>query len=334
MKTFAAYTGEKARAYQSDNCTITYSIANEWSGNQQITVSITNDGEETLHNWAIMFDNSGEITNMWNAEVCRNEDESCVIRNNGYNYEIIPNATVEFGFMLQGEDLSLPEDISLCIRTVDSTASAEIAYEIQNNWGDGFIASVSVKNTSDKPLEAWKLMFNGNFDVSTIWNANLLYTEDGSFKVENDITTTPIPAGGEKVFSFQGVIASGETPVLSDFELTSIVIDTEHTQPEPPAETEEAPSDETNEPFTGDEPDPTTEETNETEEPVDPDPIEPDENTILCFGEYLSSVSKRSGKSLELKIRVTGYAFNGLKFEGWIDQSTQMIKSFHPVIDE
>ncbi len=87
-------------------------------------------------------------------------------------------------------------------------------------------------------------------------------------------------------------------------------------------------------PFTGDEPDPTTEETNETEEPVDPDPIEPDENTILCFCEYLSSVSKRSGKSPELKIRVTGYASNGLKFEGWIDQSTQMIKSFYPVIDE
>ena len=288
IETFAAYGGEKSRAYQSENCTITYSIANEWSGNQQISVSITNDGEETLRNWAVMFDNAGKITNIWNAEVCRNDGELCVIRNNGYNYEIIPNGTVEFGFMLQGEDLSLPEDISLCSRTADSTESAEISYEIQNNWGDGFIAAVTVKNTSEKPLEAWKLSFNGNFDISTIWNANLLYTDDGSFKVENDITTTPIPVGGEKVFSFQGVIASGETPVLSDFKLTSIVIDTERIQPVPPVETEEAPSHETTEPSTGDEPEPTTEETNETEEPVDPDPAERDENTILCFGEYLS----------------------------------------------
>ena len=288
IETFAAYGGEKSCAYQSDNCTITYNIANEWSGNQQITISITNDGEETLRNWAIMFDNSGRIANIWNADVCKNDGKLCVIRNNGYNYEIIPNATVEFGFMLQGEDLSLPEDISLCSRTADSTESAEISYEIQNNWGDGFIAAVTVKNTSEKPLEAWKLSFNGNFDISTIWNANLLYTDDGSFKVENDITTTPIPVGGEKVFSFQGVIASGETPVLSDFKLTSIVIETERTQPEPPVETEEAPSHETSEPSTGDEPDPATEETNETEEPVDPDPAEPDENTILCFGEYLS----------------------------------------------
>ncbi len=35
IETFAAYGGEKSRAYQSENCTITYSIANEWSGNQQ-----------------------------------------------------------------------------------------------------------------------------------------------------------------------------------------------------------------------------------------------------------------------------------------------------------
>ena len=183
------------------------------------------------------------------------------------------------------ERISLPEDISLCSRTADSTESAEISYEIQNNWGDGFIAAVTVKNTSEKPLEAWKLSFNGNFDISTIWNANLLYTDDCSFKFENDITTTPIPVGGEKVFSFQGIIASGETPAISDFKLISIVIYTERIQPEPPVETEEAPSHETSEPSTGDEPDPATEETNETEEPVDPDP---DENTILCFGEYLS----------------------------------------------
>ncbi len=297
METFAAYGGEKAHAYQSDNYTITYIITNEWSGNQQISVSITNDGEETLRNWAVMFDNVGEITNIWNAEVFRNDGELCVIRNNGYNYEIIPNATVEFGFMLQGEDLSLPEDIYLCSRTADSTQSAEITYEIQNNWGDGFIAAVTINNISDEPLEAWRLSFNGNFEISTIWNANQLYSEDGCFKVENDITTTPIAAGGEKTFSFQGAIASGETPVMSDFQLTSVIIDTERTQPDPPSETDEAPSGETTEPATEEitteeSPELTTEETTETGESGETaeteESSEPEEPTILCFGGYLA----------------------------------------------
>ena len=209
----------------------------------------------------------------------KNDGEMCVIRNNGYNYELIPNATVEFGFMQQGDTLSLPENISLCSKMEDSTASTEISYEIQNNWGEGFIAAVTIKNISNEPLEAWKLHLNGNFDISSIWNANLLYTEDDSFKVENDITTTPIAIGETKTFSFEGKIALGKEPVMSDFMLTSIVIDME-------AGSENSDSDETGE--TNETGDPSESgDTEETEEPDTPDqPVEPEEAMILCFGEY------------------------------------------------
>ena len=132
LETFAAYEGDKFHTYESAECTIVYNITNEWSGNQQVSVSITNNSEETLRNWAIQFDNTGTISNIWNASVLKNDGKLCVIRNNGYNYEIIPGATIEFGFMQQGECLSLPETVSLCSKTVDSTESAEISYEIQN----------------------------------------------------------------------------------------------------------------------------------------------------------------------------------------------------------
>lgn len=276
---FAAYEGDKAHTYESADFTIVYTITNEWTGNQQVSVSITNNSEETLRNWAIKFDNTGTISNIWNASVLKNDGELCVIRNNGYNYELIPDATVEFGFMQQGENLSLPENISLCSKTADSTASTEISYEIQNNWGEGFIAAVTIKNISNEPLEAWKLHFNGNFEICSIWNANLLYTEDDSFKVENDITTTPIAAGETKTFSFEGKIALGEEPVISDFMLTSIVINME-------AGSDNSDSDETVETSeTGESSE--SGDTEETEEPDTPDqPVEPEEAMILCFGEY------------------------------------------------
>ncbi len=278
LEPFAAYEGDKARTYESADCTITYSIANEWTGNQQVSVSITNNSEETLRNWAIKLGGTGTVTNIWNATVLKNDGELCVIRNNGYNYEIIPGETVEFGFMQQGEDLRLPENISICSRTADSSESAEISYEIQNNWGVGFIAAVTIKNVSDEPLEAWKLHFNGNFEIVTLWNGNLLHTDDSSFKVENDITTTPIGIGGTKTFSFEGRIAADEEPVMSDFVLTSIVIDVDEEQPdeiEETTETADTKEPETVEVSTTDtgetsETDETTEtsETTETEEPI------------------------------------------------------------------
>lgn len=275
-ETFAAYESDKVHTYESANCTIVYSITNEWSGNQQISVSITNNSEETLRNWAIKFDNTGTISNIWNAMVLENDGELCVIRNNGYNYELIPDATVEFGFMQQGENLFLPQNITLCSKTKDSTASTEISYEIQNNWGEGFIAAVTIKNISVEPLEAWKLHFNGNFEISSIWNANLLYTDDDSFRVENDITTTPIAAGEAKTFSFVGTIAPEEEPVLTDFMLTSTVIDVNAGSDDPgktEGSGESSESDKTDESGEGGE----TQEPNETEELV-----------ILCFGEYLA----------------------------------------------
>lgn len=259
--TFAAYGGELARAYEAGDCTVTYTVQNEWDGNRQISMTVTNNGSETLRNWALKFDNAGEIADIWNASVVRNTDGLCVIKNNGYNYEVIPNGSVEFGFQLRGDELALPESVAMCNKTVDSTESAEISYEIRDNWDDGFIAEVSVTNNSDVPLEAWRLAFDGNFEISNIWNVNKLYTENG-FLVENNVATVPIASGETKSFGFQGVIVSGETPELSDFVLTSIVVDLD------------------------------------SEPPVEPDkPVVPEntEHIIMCFGEYIEEE-----KSLEV----------------------------------
>lgn len=265
---FAAYTEDRAKAYESGDCTITYTIQNEWDNYRQIQMSVTNNGSEAVRNWALKFDGSGEITNIWNAEVCQNDREIIALRNKGYNYEIIPDGTVEFGFQIHGDDLWLPESVSLCNKTVDSTEDAEISYEIRDNWGDGFVAEVSITNNSDEPFEAWRLSFNGNFEITNLWNANKLYSENG-FLVENNVSTMPIAKGETKTFGFQGSIASGETPELSDFVLTSIVINTGSELPTEP------------------------------DKPVDPEnPDDPEnlaEHIIMCFGEYIEEE-----KSLEV----------------------------------
>ena len=210
---FASYPEEHTRSYETGNCTVTYTVQNEWDSYRQIEMSVTNNGEETLRNWALKLDCSGEVADIWNAEVCTDDGEIIVLRNCGYNYEIIPGNTVEFGFQLRGKDLKLPESVSLCNKTVDSTAGSEISYEITNNWDNGFIAEVSVTNNSDEPLESWRLAFNGNFEITNLWNANKLYSENG-FLVENNVSTIPIAKGETKKFGFQGSITPGEMQIL------------------------------------------------------------------------------------------------------------------------
>ena len=92
-----AYEADKARSFKDELCTIVYTITNEWTGSQQVSVSITNNSSETLRNWAIKFDCAGEITNVWNAEECKDDGKIIALRNSGYNYEIIPDGTAGFG---------------------------------------------------------------------------------------------------------------------------------------------------------------------------------------------------------------------------------------------
>lgn len=227
----AAYEDELVRTYESGGCAITYTVVNQWDGNRQISVSVKNKTEEAIRNWALKLDITGEIAEIWNASVYKIDGRLCVIKNNGYNYEIAPDGTVEFGFRIAGDGSDFPENISLCNKTADATESAEFLFEIQDQWDTGFVATVSVANTSDEALEAWRLSFNGNFEITNLWNANRLEAEQG-FLVENDVTTTPIAKGETKAFGFQGEIASGEAPAVSDFVLTSVVIDTEAEQPD------------------------------------------------------------------------------------------------------
>lgn len=113
VQVFASYPEEHTRSYETGNCTVTYTVQNEWDSYRQIEMSVTNNGEETLRNWALKLDCSGEVADIWNAEVCTDDGEIIVLRNCGYNYEIIPGNTVEFGFQVRGDDLELPESVSL-----------------------------------------------------------------------------------------------------------------------------------------------------------------------------------------------------------------------------
>ena len=53
---FASYPEEHTRSYEMGNCTVTYTVQNEWDSYRQIEMSVTNNGEETLRNWALKLD--------------------------------------------------------------------------------------------------------------------------------------------------------------------------------------------------------------------------------------------------------------------------------------
>lgn len=68
LKQLKGIPGE-SKTYTHDGYTVEYTVKNEWTGNQNIEVTITNTGEDILSGWAMGYNAFGEIGGLWNAKI-------------------------------------------------------------------------------------------------------------------------------------------------------------------------------------------------------------------------------------------------------------------------
>lgn len=221
---------ENAKKYYGTGYEITYDIKSQWTGNQNVEVTVKNTGTEPLLNWALKYDAHGEINGLWNGTVLSSDSTKYIIKNAGYNYEIKPEQSVTFGYTLSGEYMELPETIELCSqRTECDSENYSVTMDITDDWDTGFTGNVTIENLGENPLEAWRLSFNTNFDIEDIWNAQILSSFENSYSVANDITTTPIGVGESKTFGFKATKESGVTPEMTDFVMSEITVNEDFT---------------------------------------------------------------------------------------------------------
>lgn len=221
---------ENAKKYYGTGYEITYDIKSQWTGNQNVEVTVKNTGTEPLLNWSLKYDAHGEINGLWNGTVLSSDSTKYIIKNAGYNYEIKPEQSVSFGYTLSGEYMEFPETIELCSqRTERDSEGYSVTMDITDDWDIGFIGTVTIENLSENPLEAWRLSFNTNFDIEDIWNTQILSSFENSYTVANDITTTPIGVGESKTFGFKATKESGVTPEMTDFVMSEITVNEDFT---------------------------------------------------------------------------------------------------------
>ncbi len=204
--------------YEKDGYRVTYRVGSEWENNRSIEVIIENTGEESILNWALKYDAGGELNNLWNSKIYDSGEDYVIIKNNGYNYEIEPEQSVNYGYIVTGTEITFPEDIELCSRRIEVSSGYDVSFEVTSDWHTGFQAEVEIENISEEPIEAWTLLFNGNFTINNIWNAKMLSNEDGSYEIANQLWTTPIKPGESASFGFTADKSATESAKADDFQ--------------------------------------------------------------------------------------------------------------------
>lgn len=90
----------------------------------------------------------------------------------------------------------------------DPAVECSADYELQNSWNSGYVAKVTVRNTSGSALSDWSLGFtnpNGQ-QVTSAWNASVSQQGD-QVTATGDGWNSSIAASGSVTFGFQGTLS-------------------------------------------------------------------------------------------------------------------------------
>lgn len=220
MSAFAAAGTTK---YSYDGYDVEYTITGEWSTGQNVEVEITNTGDKSILNWAFRYDAGSEIVNIWNAIITENQGTEYVVKNNGWNYEILPQQSISFGYTLAEGGIPVSKEFELYSKRVEVTNGYEVKLNTINEWGTGAQAEIVISNTSDKALEAWEIAFDCNFTIDGFWGARKVDFEGKDYGFASEVWSNPIPAGGSVSIGFTASI-DGEMK-MDNFSMTEVEIE-------------------------------------------------------------------------------------------------------------
>lgn len=105
-----------------------------------------------------------------------------------------------------------------------SSAQCSVDYEVASSWPGGFVANVTVHNTSMSPIDGWQLgwTFAGSERVTSAWGGTA--TQSGpAVTVTNAPWNATIGHHGSVSFGFQGTTGGGTTTAPTSFTLDGTV---------------------------------------------------------------------------------------------------------------
>ena len=203
---FGDANGSKTDIVEKDSLKVTFSLTNVWNGGYNAEIKLKNTGSETIQNWLLEFAFSGEISNLWNAQIVERDGNFYRIKNIGWNQDIPAGAEVSFGFSSQQSFPGFPENYQLAGSFEESMSEEAYAvkYQVTNDWGAGFTAEITLSNTSDTALEDWVLSFDYAREITTIWSGVITQHEGTHYIIRSAGYNSNIPAGQSITFGFNG----------------------------------------------------------------------------------------------------------------------------------
>lgn len=205
----------------TDKYDVSFEVIDSWNSGYNAVVRIENISEDVLDNWILSFEYDGEISSIWNAQIVSHVGNEYIIKNVGWNQDILPGQTIEFGVGGQ-EDFGVPPVKYALISHLKEHEKEDfdIGYQIASEWDSGFTAYMSVMNYTDYTIEDWIIEFDYDAEITDIWDAEIVSHKGSHYIVKNNSYNGNIVREQNVTFGFNG-IEIGDNIMPADFKLYS-----------------------------------------------------------------------------------------------------------------
>lgn len=132
-----------------------FKVTQKWEGQFQGEITIINNSEKTIEIWSVSCKFEHEITEIWNAFIYNHEGYIYQFKNAEWNSDIAPGASVSFAFTANwdNETIKKPSEFELISEKVTMDGdSYKAEFAVTSDWGDGFTASITLINDTDKVI--------------------------------------------------------------------------------------------------------------------------------------------------------------------------------------
>lgn len=190
--------------YATDSYEVTYSITAVWDGAYNAAVTITNIGELTIEDWYLEFTSHNNIIHIWNAEIASHNSDDYVLKNRVYNSDIAPQQSVSFGFTAEYDTgICIPENYAINATWSDVNENEyKVSFTTMGEWHNGYVASITIENLSDRVLEDWILTFTSSDEIVSIWHAVIDFHTDCAYIIHNASYNANINPGASVTFGY------------------------------------------------------------------------------------------------------------------------------------
>ncbi|MDP1806495.1 MAG: cellulose binding domain-containing protein, partial [Acidimicrobiales bacterium] len=102
------------------------------------------------------------------------------------------------------------------------TGGASLDYAVGSNWGSGFTAEMTV-GAGSGGLDGWTVEFNASFNITTIWNGEIVSHVGDHYVVRNAGWNGQVAGGRDVSFGFQAAPGSAGT-AASGFTINGLAV--------------------------------------------------------------------------------------------------------------